>query len=267
MENPVPPEKYNELYFRKFSSRSGKGFASVSKFHPFYDQTLALVDEGKAKTVLDVGCGCGEIVYLCAIRGYQSFGIDFSEAAIGESKKLLRSLPEEYRKNAQVQKMDAKKLRFKDGIFDTVLMADLVEHLHPWELQKAFSECRRVLKPKGQLVIHTSPNKFVMQPVRFLAGLMGTGLRSDEFHINEQTAPSLRKCLADSFVVKRLWMEKEKNYWSNGVPERGGLVKLVARVVDWSLDNPLSEFLITKTFLRFFLGTGIWVVACPRKKE
>lgn len=266
MENRIPPEKYDEKYFERFN-RSLKKFTSVSKFHPFYDQILSLVDEGGAKVVLDVGCGRGEVVYLCAIRGYQSFGIDFSEVAIRESKELLGSLPEEHRKNVQVRMMDAKKLEFRDGIFDAVFMVDLVEHLYPWELRKALSESQRVLKFGGQLVIHTSPNKFVVQPIRFLASLMRTGLKSDEFHVNEQTAFSLREYLVDNFVVKKLWMEKEKDYWSNGVPERGGLVKLMARLLDTLLDNSLSDALITKTPLKFYLGTGIWVVATPREEK
>ena len=45
---------------------------------------------------------------------------------------------------------------FPNDYFDRVLMFDVVEHLFPWELQQAFVDIGRVLKPGGRLVIHLS---------------------------------------------------------------------------------------------------------------
>lgn len=252
MENSISPEKYGEQFFGTLAPNS-----------PIYNKALGLLDQGGKVNILDIGCGRGEIVYLCALKGYRSFGVDFSEAAVKISKNLVASLPERYKSNARIQKMNAKNLEFKDDTFDVVFMLDIVEHLYPWELKAALAEACRVLKPGGELIIHTTPNKLLMRPVRFLASLVGVVLRSDKFHINEQSLFSLKDYLASDFTIKKLWIEKVKNYWSDGVPERGPGIKFTARIVDLLMDNPLSEFLISRTFLRLYLGTDIWARAHP----
>ena len=55
---------------------------------------------------------------------------------------------------------DAKGLPFDSAHFDRVLMFDVVEHLYPWELDRALAEIRRVLTSDGRLVIHTAPNRW-----------------------------------------------------------------------------------------------------------
>ncbi len=259
MEKSTPPEKYDERYFETFAPSVG--------IHPSYYKAFGLIDERKKGNILDIGCGRGEIVYLAALNRHKSFGIDFSDSAIGVSKSLVESLPEKYKKNVDVQKMNAKNLSFKDNTFDVVFMLDIVEHLYAWELNAVLAEGCRVLKPGGELIVHTAPNKFLMQPVRFLASLVRITLKSDEFHVNEQSLFSLKDYLADEFVARELWIEKARNYWSDGVPERGSGVKFIARLVDLLVDNPLSEFLISKTFLKFYLGTDIWAIACPHKDD
>lgn len=264
-EKPISPAKYDRQYFEKLN-RGYQEFVSRDRLYQDYYQALDFVDLQEGDRVLDVGCGRGELVYLCASKGCECVGIDFSGAAMELSKKLAASLPKNARENVQILKRDAKNLGFEDSSFDIIFMLGIVEHLYPWELKAALVECCRVLKPGGKLLIYTSPNKISLGPIRFLTHLVGVTFRSDEFHINEQSFFGLKNYLADEFTVKKFWMQKHRAYWFNGVPERGGLVKFLAKVLDLFLDNPLSEFLITRTFLKYFLGTGIWIVACPQKK-
>jgi ubiquinone/menaquinone biosynthesis C-methylase UbiE len=264
-ERPIPSEKYDRQYFEKLN-KGYREFVLREQFHPAYYQALDFVGLQGGERVLDLGCGRGELVYLTALRGCECVGIDFSSAAVEMARDLLQTLPENFREKADIRQMDVKQLNFADEVFDAVFMLDIVEHLHPWELKAALAEAARVLRPEGRLLIYTSPNKISLGPVRFLAHRVGITFRSDEFHVNEQSFFTLKKYLSDEFTIKKFWMQKHRNYWFNGVPERGAVVKLVARVVDGFLDNPLSEFLITRTFLQYFLGTGIWIVANPRKR-
>ena len=78
-----------------------------------------------------------------------------------------------------VARSDAKMLPFTSAAFDRVLMFDEVEHLHPWELDACLKEDYRVLKPGGQIIVHTAPNRWYDQYaypwVRRFRKLMGQG--------------------------------------------------------------------------------------------
>ena len=67
-----------------------------------------------------------------------------------------------------VARADSVALPFADGSFDCALMGDVIEHL-PWEVAvDALRDVRRVLRPGGVLLVHTSPNKWfatVVMPV------------------------------------------------------------------------------------------------------
>jgi SAM-dependent methyltransferase len=121
-----------------------------------------------------------------------------------------------------VYQADAKSLPFRDAFFDRVLMFDLVEHLHPWELDLALAEARRVLRPDGRLVIHTAPNiwydRYAYPLVRLVRTLMGEGSRYPgdpraiipdnlDVHVNEQSVASLRRVLLRAGFQARVWLD------------------------------------------------------------
>jgi ubiquinone/menaquinone biosynthesis C-methylase UbiE len=108
--------------------------------------------------ILDVGCGRGEILRHCAQLGANAYGIDYAEVAVRMSQRVIGGFEGEMRAKTAVTQADAKHLPFPDTAFDRVLMFDVVEHLHPWELHAAMLEVHRVLKPEGRLIIHTAPN-------------------------------------------------------------------------------------------------------------
>jgi SAM-dependent methyltransferase len=101
-------------------------------------------------------------------------------------------------------------------------MFDLVEHLHPWELNRALTEARRVLRPDGRLVIHTAPNawydRYAYPVVRFVRTLMGQGVAYPkdpraiipanlDVHVNEQSVLSLWRVLKQSGFRARVWLD------------------------------------------------------------
>ena len=125
--------------------------------------------------VLDLGCGRGEIVRHVSRLGADSYGIDYSRVSVEMTRRVMSN---EAGKHG-VARSDAKALPFSDGAFDRVLMFDVVEHLHPWELDACLSEVYRVLKPGGQIIVHTAPNRwydaYAYPWVRRVRTLMGQG--------------------------------------------------------------------------------------------
>ena len=174
MAEPVPipsrpvidAAEYDETYFlaaaeghREFAETGGR---RVSRR---LCKVLDLADPRPGQRVLDVGCGRGELVVQCALRGADAVGIDYAEAAVRIAAEAIASYPEEVRSRSRVLAMDARRLEFEDASFDTALMTDVVEHLAPQELDAVLAEVRRVLRPGGRLVVHTSPNRLLLDVV------------------------------------------------------------------------------------------------------
>ena len=197
---------YNE--FRETGGEALRGRLSV----PF---EIAEVQPGM--TVLDVGCGRGELVLHCARLGAQVWGQDYAIEALKLSKEILPGdTPADL---TAVQLSDATKLPFVSNSVDRVFMLDVVEHLYPPQLSAAFDEIYRVLKPGGKLVIHTMPNLWYYwygYPIfRLVQLLRGNPIPANprdrwEFahvHVNEQTPTRLRKALRGSSFKTKVWLQ------------------------------------------------------------
>ena len=171
--------------------------------------------------VLDVGCGRGEILRHCAKLGARAYGVDYAPVAL-QMAHGLRGASEETWNNIGIYQANAKRLPFPSAWFDRVLMFDLVEHLHPWELDCALAEARRVLRPDGRLIIHTAPNvwydKYAYPMVRLVRTMMGQGARYPrdpraiipanlDVHVNEQSATSLRRVLRRAGFRAQVWLD------------------------------------------------------------
>ncbi len=209
---PVSPELYDEAYFlsacegyHEFITSEGELLSRRLK------QAFAVAQVSPGMRVLDVGCGRGEILRHCTQIGVTAYGVDFAPAALRFAREA-----------GAVYQADAKWLPFPTACFDRVLMFDLVEHLHPWELHQALTEVRRVLLPDGRLIIHTAPNvwydRYAYPVVRFVRGLMGQGARYPkdprsvipanlDVHVNEQSLSSLRRVLRRAGFRPRVWLD------------------------------------------------------------
>jgi len=220
--SPVCPERYDEAYFLG-SCEGYTEFASSEGAHLSrrLSEAFEIAEIRPGIRVLDIGCGRGEILRHCMNLGARSYGVDYAPTAVRMARQLVK--PENDKDNtAGVYQADAKKLPFPSTFFDKVLMFDLVEHLHPWELNQALMEARRVLRPNGQLIIHTAPNvwydRYAYSLVRLVRTLMGQGARYPEdpraiipanldVHVNEQSALSLWWLLRRTGFRAHVWLD------------------------------------------------------------
>jgi ubiquinone/menaquinone biosynthesis C-methylase UbiE len=105
------------------------------------------VDLHGEKLVLDVACGTGELErgLLARWPGLRVVGIDLSQGMLGRAAMKVG--------DAQVAwaVANSKQMPFSDGVFDHVICANSFHYFRAPE--QALREMRRVLKPRGTLVI------------------------------------------------------------------------------------------------------------------
>ena len=254
-DKPVSSSLYDAEYYK--SANHGYSEFLENKGLPQEIMKKVTKIDVQGKTVLDLGCGRGEFVRYCTTKGAEVYGIDYSDASVNISKKTLADLSENIRSHAHIKKMDVKKLKFEDNTFDLITGFDIIEHLHDWELKEAISEIKRVIKPQGQLLLHTSPNKLMMETVRKVVRLFGVSLRSDKFHVNEISYFSARRYFED--FEPNITLEKEKNYWSNQMDFRGKALKSIAKILDTLLDCKPIHSILSLFPLSILTCTDIWI--------
>jgi ubiquinone/menaquinone biosynthesis C-methylase UbiE len=152
--------------------------------------------------------------------GADSYGIDYSRVSVAMTRRVMEHEPGKH----GVARSDAKALPFADDSFDRVLMFDVVEHLHPWELDVCLNEVHRVLKPSGQIIVHTAPNRwydaYAYPWVRRVRTLLGEGQKypknpralnvevNTEVHVNEQDLLRMRRYLQRArFRNVKVWLD------------------------------------------------------------
>lgn len=157
---PVNSEEYDCKYFLHACS----GYELFNEYggkllppHHLYSLNLAKLN--KRMTVLDYGCGRGEIVIHAAYKARKVYGMDYSKAALQLARRSSRLFLKKINNKISWLYQKSKKLPFKDESIDVIFFLDVIEHLYPEENDILFEEFKRILKFSGKIIIHTSPNK------------------------------------------------------------------------------------------------------------
>ena len=94
------------------------------------------------RRVLDVGCGAGNMAHHLAHYG-EVVGVDNNRRPLAVARE----------RGLDVREGRAEDLPFEDEEFDLVALLDTVEHVPDEGEMRVFSECWRVLKPGGKLLV------------------------------------------------------------------------------------------------------------------
>jgi ubiquinone/menaquinone biosynthesis C-methylase UbiE len=95
---------------------------------------------------LDVGCGTGEFTAAMVAAGAAAVGVEVAEAA------LERARARHPRLDFRLVALDGP-LPFDDGSFELVWASEVIEHVS--DTARWLSEVRRVLVPRGRLLVTT----------------------------------------------------------------------------------------------------------------
>ncbi|MDX8389872.1 MAG: class I SAM-dependent methyltransferase [Mariprofundaceae bacterium] len=221
----VPEDVYDSDYFL----RACGGADWVERFiaskgrdsYPHYRDMVEKLNIKPGECVLDMGCGRGEVTVMFGMAGAEVVGLDYSHAALEIAKSVYQACSKEVRGGLVFVQSDATTLPFASDSFDHVVMADIVEHLHDWQLMDMYAESLRILRPGGQLLVHTWPNRwhtditypFIARISRLFGSSRPLNPRKphDEIvHVNEQSPLSLRRGVhSQGFEVVSDWCDHD----------------------------------------------------------
>lgn len=140
------------------------------------------------KSVLDIASGIGYGSHFLMTKGAKMIvSADKEFGNLAFSKKHYSSL-KIYRVN-----VDAEKLPFSSEQFDIITSFETIEHLTNY--RDFLSECRRILKPGGLIIIST-PNRTVTSP---------TGKVWNQYHIKEFTISEFAGLMNEFFKTIDLY--------------------------------------------------------------
>jgi ubiquinone/menaquinone biosynthesis C-methylase UbiE len=169
----------------------------------FVDRLVAL---GARGSMLDIGTGPGHIPLLVCerIEGATVLGIDLSQRMLENAEKHRRGSP--WSERISYKHADAKNLAFPDESFDAVFSNTILHHIS--DPLPFLREARRVLRPRGALLIRDLTRPDSMERLQELVSLHATG-----------ATPYQRKLFGDSLhaalTLNELRQTAEKAGWKD----------------------------------------------------
>lgn len=130
-----------ELYAKLTSNRKWYSIARKSK--SFTENFLR--QHCRGARALDYACGDGYYSLLMAEAGADVIGIDVSETSVHNAEREA----DRRRLQAHFQVMDCEQMNFGDDTFDLINVNGVLHHL---DLNRAYPELARVLKPAGSVL-------------------------------------------------------------------------------------------------------------------
>ena len=112
-----------------------------------------MADQAQGPQVLDVGCSEGILEVLLARRGVEITGVEINPDALDFARELLAKEPADIQTHARLVLGDFIEGHPVSGLFDTVVLGEILEHLH--DPRPLLDRSLEYLRPGGRLVITT----------------------------------------------------------------------------------------------------------------
>lgn len=199
----------------------------------------------KTGKLADVGIGTGLFLKIAREHGWDVFGIDISNYALGRVKKNGIKLFQGQLENVS----------FKDNFFDVVNMRHSIEHMK--NPNKVLAKAYKILKPGGIICIAT-PNSFGIHARIFGEDWPHLSL---PYHLHFFSKKSLSRLIKDAgFKILQIKTEELTSYD-------------VFKLLLFRLGLPVKYknpsrigFMVNKLLVKMGLGEGLVVLAQKRVK-
>ena len=147
-----------------------------------FDHAVSYIKNWKKGSLLDIGCGRGEILDYVEEKGFKAKGVEIVDDLI-DNKRIVRGASHD--------------LPFKNKAFDYVTCLDVIEHIQPEDTEATLKEINRVTKKGALLSIANYPSRG------------GNGV---ELHINRKPYDTWDTILKETFVDAKVeWLPRGAN--------------------------------------------------------
>lgn len=136
-------EMSDDTFQQTYSNK--KWYSITSKSRAYADNWLKANCSGQV--ALDYCCGLGGMSLQLAQCGAYVHGFDISDESVATAENLLKE--NSFQDKCTMQVMDAEKLTYPDNTFDIIVCSGVLHHL---DLNNAYPELSRVLKPTGKII-------------------------------------------------------------------------------------------------------------------
>ncbi|MGI6103537.1 MAG: class I SAM-dependent methyltransferase [Patescibacteria group bacterium] len=183
------PAKWDEL-----------AWSSTTSEHPHTKRRIALVRSliDPTTSIIDIGVGYGDILGLIAKTHPEvSYtGIDFSPV-------FIEKLDERYGALSHASFRVGSTHEYSDGVFETAISMEVMEHISASEIRGFLAEVRRVLQPNGIFVVSV-PTYEDLRAITIRCSSCGA-LQNPNGHVRRYTPALLRAELElAGFAVDRV---------------------------------------------------------------
>jgi ubiquinone/menaquinone biosynthesis C-methylase UbiE len=169
----IDAKEASRRYFdEKVEAYTDESYLKIKEKYPvLYIRHRYIIDmvEDGGGLALDVGCGPGVMLIDLARKGYEAVGVDISRGMLEKARSLSSKLGVEA---PGLVVADIENLPFKDGVFDLIVCAGVIEYLD--SDQEALTEISRILKPRGTAFISVTNALtpfWIMETVAKISGL------------------------------------------------------------------------------------------------
>lgn len=241
--------KENRLEYKRLTSN--KKFYSITRRSRNFINNWLLA-RCRGKKILDYGCGNGEISIFLAKNGAKVIGIDISNISIENAKK--KAIEEGVEKNTSFFVMDAEKLEFKENSFDIIVCSGVLHHL---DIQRAYSELARTLKPDGEIICN---EPLIHNPI---------------FQLYRKITPHLRTKWEIEHILSKSEIKLAGNYFEKieikffhlttllAVPFRNSFIfNFLLTLLEW-----IDSLLLRLPLIRWLSWQVVFILAKPKFKD
>lgn len=201
---------------------------------------------GKKTTILELGYGAGQNAAHFMKFCNKFYGIEISVHQANFAKKRNKGVVSRRKAKFLVGSME-KKFKIKSNSIDVIIVVGALQYI--MDLNKCFSECRRVLKKDGKLII-AQTNTFsineMKKPRKFIVN-MARILLNEQFQYSHST--TLKSILLET-KLKKYFKKYKNSWWMNSWLFNSGLedtwnFKVKRRLLSY---NRLKKIIKNKNF-------------------